>query len=59
MKNELEPTMELSFFKRFFRARSVYWNVVRELSSYSDRDLHDLGIDRADISQIAREAAKA
>jgi uncharacterized protein YjiS (DUF1127 family) len=50
--------MDLSFFKRYFRARNIYWNVVRELSSYSDRELHDLGIDRADIGQIAREAAK-
>jgi uncharacterized protein YjiS (DUF1127 family) len=51
--------MDFSFFKRYFRARSVYWNVVRELSSYTDRELHDLGIDRADIGQIAREAAHA
>lgn len=51
--------MDLSFFRRYFRARSVYWSVVRELSEYTDRELHDLGIDRGDIDNIAREAAKA
>ena len=50
--------MNLKSIHRFFRARQVYWNVVRELSAYSDRELHDIGIDRADISQIAEEAAK-
>lgn len=50
--------MDLSFFRRYFHARHVYWNVVRELSTYSDRELHDLGIDRADIEQIARAASK-
>jgi uncharacterized protein YjiS (DUF1127 family) len=50
--------MDLSFFRRYFRSRQVYWNVVRELSTYSDRELHDLGIDRADIDQIARAAAQ-
>jgi uncharacterized protein YjiS (DUF1127 family) len=57
-KSELETTMDLSFFRRYFHARHVYWNVVRELSTYSDRELHDLGIDRADIEQIARAASK-
>ena len=58
MKNDLEPQMDLSFIRKYFRARSVYWNVVRELANYSDRELHDLGIDRGDIDAIAREAAK-
>ena len=58
MKNELETEMDLSFFRRYFRARNVYWSVVRELADYSDRELHDLGIDRGDIDAIAREAAK-
>ena len=49
--------MDLSFLTRFFRARQVYWSVVRELSAYTDRELHDLGIDRADIPQIAAQAA--
>jgi len=50
--------MDLSFITRFFRARQVYWSVLRELSAYTDRELHDLGIDRADIEQIAYQASK-
>ncbi len=50
--------MNLSFIGRFFRTRQIYWSVIRELSAYTDRELHDLGIDRADIDQIAREAAR-
>jgi uncharacterized protein YjiS (DUF1127 family) len=45
-------------FVRFFRERRAYWSVVQELSNYSDRELHDIGIDRADIAEIARLAAK-
>ena len=43
---------------RFMRERRTYWNVVHELSTYTDRELHDIGIDRADIHEIARLAAK-
>jgi uncharacterized protein YjiS (DUF1127 family) len=43
---------------RFFRERRTYWTVVQELSTYSDRELHDIGIDRADIHQIAHMASK-
>jgi uncharacterized protein YjiS (DUF1127 family) len=49
--------MKFNVLRRFFRSRNVYWNVVRELSYYSDRELHDLGIDRADIPEIAKAAA--
>jgi len=49
--------MGLTFLRRFLRARNVYWNVVKELSYYTDRELHDLGIDRADIPEIAKAAA--
>ena len=42
---------------KFLRARRVYWNVLQELSAYTDRELHDIGIDRADIHQIARLAS--
>ena len=49
--------MDLSFIVRFFRARHIYWNVVRELSDYSDHELNDIGIVRAEIPRIAREAA--
>jgi uncharacterized protein YjiS (DUF1127 family) len=54
---EMETIMGLTFFRRYFRARNVYWSVVRELSYYTDRELHDIGIDRADIADIARTAA--
>ena len=43
---------------RFLRARRVYWSVLQELTSYSDRELHDIGIDRADIHEIARLASQ-
>ena len=43
---------------RFVRERRTYWNVIQELSHYTDRELHDIGIDRADIHEIARLAAK-
>lgn len=43
---------------RFLRARRAYWSTVQELSDYSDRELHDIGIDRADIHEIARVAAQ-
>jgi hypothetical protein len=32
--------MSFSYIRRFFRERRVYWLVVQELSSYSDRELH-------------------
>ncbi len=54
----METEMNLSFITRYFRTRRVYWNVVRELSEYSDRELHDIGIDRAEIPRIALEAAR-
>ena len=49
--------MRLFSLTRFLRARRTYWSVVQELSDYSDRELHDIGIDRADIYHIAREAS--
>ncbi len=42
---------------RFIRERRTYWNVIQELSTYTDRELHDIGIDRADIHEIARRMA--
>lgn len=45
---------------RDYRASERHiWNVVRELSNMTDRDLRDLGIDRADIETIARQTATA
>ncbi len=43
---------------RFLRARRTYWSVMQELSGYTDRELHDIGIDRADIQEIARAASR-
>ena len=49
--------MKLFSLARFLRARRAYWSVVQELSGYSDRELHDIGIDRVDIHEIARLAS--
>ena len=48
----------LSSLMRFFRARRTYWSVVQELSAYTDRELHDIGILRADIHAIAQLASQ-
>ena len=45
-------------FLRLLRERRTYLSVLRELSQYTDRELHDIGIDRADIRDIARLAAR-
>lgn len=42
--------------ERFARHR-VYRQTVNELASLSDRDLHDLGLHRSMIEEVAREAA--
>ena len=39
------------------RRRALFANTVSELTHLTDRDLADLGIPRADIRAIAREAA--
>jgi uncharacterized protein YjiS (DUF1127 family) len=39
------------------RQRQVYLSTLRELNSLSDRDMADLGIHRAMITEIAYEAA--
>jgi len=50
--------MSFEFLRRYLRERRVYWDTLRELSTYTDRELHDIGIDRADIEHIARQAAQ-
>jgi uncharacterized protein YjiS (DUF1127 family) len=50
--------MSFEFLRRYFHERRVYWDTMRELSTYTDRELHDIGIDRADIEYIARQAAQ-
>lgn len=42
---------------RSFNNWRKYRQTVSELGRMSNRDLHDLGIDRADIQRVAREAA--
>ena len=49
--------MKLAFISRFLEQRRLYWNVINELSSYSDRDLLDIANARADIGAIARQAS--
>ena len=50
--------MTLSFIGRYLEERKRYWNVIRELSGYTDRELRDIGIDRADIHNIARMSVR-
>ncbi len=50
--------MKLTSVMRFLRARRTYWSIVQELSNYSDHELQDIGIDRADIHEIARLALR-
>jgi uncharacterized protein YjiS (DUF1127 family) len=50
--------MKMFSLTRFLRTRRVYWSVLQELSAYSDRELHDIGIYRADIHEIARLASR-
>ena len=47
-----------SSISTYFKKRQVYTQTLRELSTYSDRELKDIGIDRADIEAIARCAAE-
>lgn len=37
--------------------RAIYNQTKRELAALSNRDLSDLGLSRANISEVAREAA--
>jgi uncharacterized protein YjiS (DUF1127 family) len=50
----MDSVMKIPALARFFRRRLIYRTVLEELSSYTDRELHDIGIDRADIHAIAR-----
>ena len=50
--------MKLAFISRFLEQRRLYWNVINELSSYTDRDLQDIGIARGEIAEIARKASR-
>lgn len=43
-------------FARSFNNWRKYRQTVSELGRMTTRELHDLGIDRADITRVAREA---
>jgi uncharacterized protein YjiS (DUF1127 family) len=49
--------MNFSFIRRYLQERRTYAQVVRELSSCTDRELRELGFERADIYDIARQQA--
>jgi uncharacterized protein YjiS (DUF1127 family) len=49
----METVMRMLSLARFLRRRRIYRNVIQELSGYSDHELHDIGIHRADICEIA------
>jgi len=50
--------MKMLSLARFLRRRPTYRTVLQELSDYSDHELHDIGIDRADIHAIARQMSE-
>ncbi len=50
--------MKILSLARFFRRRRTYRTALQELSGYSDHELHDIGIDRADIHEIARRMSE-
>jgi len=55
MQDEMKQLLErLSLFVRRWRC---YFRIREELGTYSDRELSDMGMTKADIGQVAREAA--
>jgi len=44
-------------FSRSFNNWRKYRQTVSELGRMTNRELHDLGIDRSDIHRVAREAS--
>ena len=46
-------------FRQERAKRTIYNRVYSELMAHSNRDLSDIGIDRADIPEIAQQAATA
>lgn len=45
-------------FRNTYKRWSMYNRTVRELQSLTNRELADLGISRADIGRIARDAIR-
>ena len=58
LDHAMEPLMKMLSLARFFRRRRAYSTVLQELSGYSDQELHDIGIDRGDIHEIARRVSE-
>jgi uncharacterized protein YjiS (DUF1127 family) len=54
----MEFPMKILSLARFFRRRRTYRTALQELSGYSDHELHDIGIDRADIHEMARRMSE-
>jgi uncharacterized protein YjiS (DUF1127 family) len=54
----METVMKMLSLAHFLRRRRTYRNVLEELSRYSDHELHDIGIHRADIREIARQSSQ-
>jgi len=54
---EIEPMSLPDTILRFWKRYSQFHAVQRELSGFSDRELADLGIMRADIPRVALEDA--
>ncbi|MGA2043437.1 MAG: DUF1127 domain-containing protein [Roseiarcus sp.] len=50
--------MKIFSLARLLRRRRTYTAILEELSRYSDHELHDIGIDRADIHDIAYRASQ-
>jgi uncharacterized protein YjiS (DUF1127 family) len=50
--------MKIFSLMRFLRRRRAYWTAFQELSAYSDHELHDIGIDRVDIPDIAHRKSQ-
>lgn len=43
-------------FKKSMRQRAMYRKTITELNALSNRELHDLGLNRSMITDIARNA---
>ncbi len=47
----------LTYVKEVIERRRLYVRTLNELNALTDRELSDLGISRASVSEVAREAA--
>jgi len=50
--------MKVLSLARLLRRRRTYRTVLQELSGYSDHELHDIGVARVDIHEIARRISE-